>query len=227
MYGPGVFLDADAGGGSGTGSPQPDAGGNGGKTLTQEQVDALVGAARKEGRDSGIAKILKDLGVDDADSLKKLVESARTAEDASKTELQKLTDDLAKAQKQAEKLEAETGQKLVAMQERLLVSEIKIAAGRPVVDQDGKVKRAAFHIDILDDIGLLIDRSLITEKDGKYEGIEKALEELAKKKPILLVAQADGKGTKPKGTPDSTQQRQKQENREQRPAPTSSKSIFS
>lgn len=194
--------------------------------MTQEQVDALVGAARKEGREGGISKLLKDLGVEDAEKLKRLIETAKTAEDANKTELQKLNDKLTQAEQKAADLEENARQQLSAIQERLLISEIKIAASRPVMDKDGKVIRAAFHADILDDLGLLIDRSLIVEKDGKYEGVDKALEELAKKKPILL-AQADGgNGKGPKGTPNLLPKKPAQpENQEQRPAP--SKSIFS
>lgn len=222
VCGPGCFLDADAGGISGIGDTH--AAGNGGKTLTQEQVSALVGAARKEGRESGIAKILKDLGADDLDGLKNLVEAAKNAESASKSDIQNLADQLAAAQKKNAELEASAARQLAAIQERLLISEIKIAASRPVIGKDGKATRPAFHADILDDIGLLIDRALIVEKNGKYEGVEMALEDLARKKPILL-AQAEGNGARPRGTPGAAGH-QKQEIQEQRPAAAKSKSIF-
>lgn len=216
MYAPGYFLDADAGNGGGT--TPPDAGGNGGKTFTQDQVDALVGNARKEGRDGGVSKLLKDLGVENADSLKALVDNAKKADDANKTELQKLNDQLALAQKKATDAEAQAAKDLAALKERVLVSEIKIAASNPVLDKDNNMVRAAFRAEALGDLAVLIDRSLINEKDGNYEGIDKALEALAKSRPFLL-AESSAEPRKAKGTPNPAKKPvDKQPNPEQRPA---------
>jgi flagellar biosynthesis GTPase FlhF len=118
---------------------------------------------------------------------------------AEMSELEKTAESAKKAEAKAAQLEAEYGEKVATLTKRLLDSEIKQAAGRPVTDKDGKVTRPAFRPEALDDILLLVDRTVIEDKDGKWEGIEKALAELAKAKAYLL---ADGQPAAPqKGTP--------------------------
>lgn len=223
-FAPGLFFDTPSEGGEGSG--QPNAGGNGGRTFTQEQVDVLVGNARKDGRESALTKLLKDLGVDDAENLKKLVTTARTAEDANKSELQKLTDSLAQAQKKAADAETDAEKQITAIKNRLMISEIKISASRTLTDKEGKVIRPAFRAEALDDLDKFIDRSLITEKDGVYSGIEKALDELAKAKPFLL-ADAGATGEKSKGSPNPQKKQPEKPQNKQEQRPAQSRSILS
>ena len=138
------------------------------------------------------------------DDLKAIVQAKKDADEKQKTELQKLADRATAADAKAAKLEAETTQKLTDMQKRLLDSEIKQAAGIPATDKDGKVTRAAFRPEAMEAALVLIDRSLIADKDGKYEGIDKALDALAKANGYMLVAttaQQPPKGTPKTGSP--------------------------
>jgi hypothetical protein len=175
---------------------KPNAGGSGGHT--QEDLDREFANRAKRAAEAERKKMLESLGVKDEDELKTLVDTQRKADEARKTELEKLADRAAKAEEKATKLESENTQKLAEMAKRLLDSEIKMEAARAVLDKEGKVLRPAFRAEALDDILLLVDRSKITDKDGKYEGVAKALEDLAKAKAYLL---SDGQpGQQVKGT---------------------------
>ena len=201
---PVIWLDEAAAGGGDPAKPKdppPDAGGNGGKQYTQEELDRMFAERATRAQEAEKKRILETLGVKDEDELKVIIEARKKADEEAKTELEKLADQARTASEKAEKLEAESAVKLAEMQKRLMDSEIKIAASRAIADKDGKVTRAAFRAEALDDILLLADRSLITETDGKYEGVEKALETLAKTKPYLL-AEATPQTTS-KGTPKS------------------------
>lgn len=161
--------------------------------LNKEFADRAQRAAEAKQKE-----ILEALGVKDPDEAKKLIEAARKSEAEKQSDLEK--EKTARAQVEAElnaaKEEAENAKK-----EALKIAhdtEIKLSALAEVKDKDGKVTRAAFRKDALDDILLLIDRSEIETKDGKVEGVENALSKLAKAKPYLL-----GEVTKPtrKGGP--------------------------
>lgn len=177
---------------------KPDTGVNSG-TLTQEQVNAIVTERVKRAEEAALKKHYEALGVKDAEELKALVTAKKEADDKAKTELEKAAEKATTAEAKLKQLEAEHASQLAAMQKRILDSDIKSLAGRSITDKDGKVTRAAFRVEALEDILLLIDRAGIEDKDGKFEGIDKALEALAKSKPYLL---ADGQTvTQPKGTP--------------------------
>lgn len=177
----------------------PDAGGNGGaKTFTQEQLDAIVADRAKRAEESALKKHYESLGVKDESELAALVKAQRDADAKNKTELQKATDDAAKAKAEVDKVKAEADLKLSEANKRLLDSEIKREAGRTVLDKEGKPVRLAFRPEAIDDIPVLINREGIKDENGKYLGIEEALAALAKAKPFLLV---DGKPEAGKGTP--------------------------
>lgn len=69
--------------------------------LSQEQVNKLVGEARKKGRETGLADLLKELGVDDAAALKTFVADAKQRAEAELTEVQKAQAAREKAEKEA------------------------------------------------------------------------------------------------------------------------------
>lgn len=216
---PMFFYDEGAAGGAPASEQTPDAGASGGKTFTQEEVNRLVGDARKDGRSSGEKSLLESLGLKSADDLKGIVQSAREAEEKNKTELQKAQDAATQAASALEEeRQAHTATK-DTFTKRLLDGEIRIAASAAMLDKDGKkVVRPAFRKEALDDVTLLIDRTLITEKDGKFEGLDKALDALAKAKPYLLAGEAQT----PKGTPPTNGQRRSEtaQTSERRPTPT-------
>ena len=217
---PMFFFDADgAGGGAPEGEQKPDAGASGGKTFTQEEVNTLMGKTRSEGREAGEKALLEKVGLKSVDDLTGIIKAAKDAEEANKSEVQKALD---AAKTAADALEEEKRQRQAekdAFTKRVLDSEIRIAAARPVMEKDGKkVARPAFRADALDDVTVLIDRNLITEKDGKFEGLDAALAALAKSKPYLLGSEVAAL----KGTPTTTGQKRSEvaQSSEHRPTPT-------
>lgn len=183
--------------------PNADASGNGGEqdkvTFTQQELDALFAERAKRASEGALSELFKSLGVSDAASLKTALDKVREADEAQKTELQKLLDKASKAEASVADLEAARKAEIEAFTRRILDTEIKIAASRDVKDKDGKITRQAFRAEAVDDVILLVDRKNITEKDGAYTGIEGALDALAKAKPWLLAEQATPE--KPKGSP--------------------------
>ncbi len=213
------FFDEGAAGGAPASEQAPNAGAEGGKTFTQEEVNRLVGDARKDGRTSGEKSLLESLGLKSADDLKGIVQAARDAEEKNKTELQKAQDTATQSADALEEEKRQREEERNGFTKRLLDGEIRIAASAATMDKDGKkVVRPAFRKEALDDVTLLIDRTLITEKDGKFEGLDKALDALAKAKPYLLAGEAQA----PKGTPPTSGQRRTEvsQSGERRPTPT-------
>lgn len=159
--------------------------------LNQQFADrAARAAAAKE------KELLEALGVKDPEEAKALLAVAREAADKNKTETEKLQAQIKAEQTAREKAENEAKEKTEAANKRLLDSEIKINASTALIEKD-KIVRPAFRREALDDVLLLIDRKLISETDGAFKGVDKALAELAKAKPWLL----EEKQQAPRGTP--------------------------
>ncbi len=155
----------------------------GAKTFTQDEVNAMVGKVRGEGRTAASSELLKQLGVETIDEAKAALASMKEIEDAKKSEVDKA---LALASKSEAAL-ATANTTIEALNRRVVDTEIKIEAARVVMDKDGKtVTRPAFRDDALDDVLILIKRDGIKEVEGKQEGIDKALAALATAKPFLL-----------------------------------------
>ncbi len=119
----------------------PDAGGQGGqppaapqgapgKTFTQEQLDAIIADRLQRERDK----------YKDYDTLK---QAAQAAEDAKKSELEKATDRVSKAEARAKEVEAQTTARLLQSEARAIASEIgftKPAAAVKLADLSKAVK---------------------------------------------------------------------------------------
>lgn len=198
-----MFLfEADPGGGAGGDPPEDPPGGENAdeeakKKKAQEEENKKYADRAKRAAEAERAKILKDLGVTDPEEAKALLKKARDADEANKTELEKAQSEAQKAQAAKEKAEADAKAQLEAANKKLLDSEIKMTALAPVVDKDKKVTRPAFRKEAMQEVLLLINREAITEDDGTYKGVEKALSELAKAKPYLL----EEKQEQRRGTP--------------------------
>jgi hypothetical protein len=186
------FFDPDAAGrplppaeGDKSKESTPDAGGNGG----QAELDRQFADRAKRAAETERKKIFEALGVDSQEAFDALIKAKKDAEEAQKTEIQRLTEAAKTAQKA-----------LNSAQKRIVDGEIKLIATQPV-EKDGKVTRAAFRPDALDIVIALIDRNGIKDDDGTLTGITEALDALAKEKPFLLIG--DGKPAAPvtKGTP--------------------------
>ena len=139
-------------------------------------------------------RLLKELGVTDPEEAKKLLETARKADEEKKTALEKEQAAREKAENDAKAAKAAADEVLAQATTKLMNAEIKMSASTAVVDKDGKVIRAAFRADAMDDVLLLLNREGIQEKDGTFTGVSEALAALAKTKPYLL---AEEKPTKP------------------------------
>jgi hypothetical protein len=207
---PRVFYDANSsGGGGGSNNGSNGDGGNGqGQQLEdlfkvlerypQEAKDKVFGARATQARNSAITDLLKELGVESAESLKAVITKAKEADDAQKSELQKALDKATTAEKVLADQKTAHDTALAELEKRIQDSEIKIAAGREVKDKDGKVIRPKFREDALDVVLTTLDRKAIVLKDGAYNGIEEALTELATAKTFLLEAEPT---TTTKGSP--------------------------
>jgi hypothetical protein len=177
------------------GNPHQTQGANSG--FSQDELDRRFSERAQRAQEAERKRLLENLGVKDEDELKSIVQAKRDSEERAKSELQKLADQALKAEERAKRIEAEAERKIAEMNKRLLDGEIKRLASQPVKDKDGKILRPAFRQDALDDLLILLDRAGISDDEGKYSGIDKALAEFAKTRPHFL----DGKQAEPKGTP--------------------------
>lgn len=189
---PRVFFDANSGGGGGGSNGD---GGNGQGQLEdlfkvlerypQDAKDKVFGARATQARNSALSDLFKELGVENADSLKAVIKAKKDADDAQKTELQKAQDKANTAEKALADQKAAHDTAIAELEKRIQDSEIKILAGRDVKDKDGNVIRPKFREDALDVVLTTLDRKAIVLKDGAYTGIEEALADLAKAKQFL------------------------------------------
>lgn len=156
-----------------TSKPEGKKGETGEKTLTQEQIDKLVGNVRKSARETVLKDILKDLGVDSLESAKTALESLTNLEREKLSEQERLETDLKAAQQK--NLELEKGK--TDLEATALEAQIKAA----IVDKAAEKfasGEATFR---------LINRSLINvDENGDVQGVEEALTAIAEKYPFLL-----------------------------------------
>ena len=183
-----VFFSPDGGGSAGgsgdeeTPEPEP-------KTLTQTEVDAIVKDRVARAKEAGKKEVLDAVGVTSVDEAKTVVTNAKTLADEKLTADQKRDKDLAEANDRAVKAEAE--------RDRLKEENFKARV-------DAEVTLIAtelgFKKESLADIALVLDRTKVTEKDGKLEGVKDAVEDVAKTRPHWLAEKQDKKPA-PHGTP--------------------------
>lgn len=85
------------------------AGGSGGeeKKLSQQEANKLIGEARKKGRDTAMADLLKELGYETIDEAKSKTAAAREREEAEKSEAQKAAEAKERAEQEAARLKDE------------------------------------------------------------------------------------------------------------------------
>lgn len=197
-----VLFSPEEGGGTPPATPPsepPDAQGKGG--LSQDELNKQFAERATRAAETEKRKLFELLGVKDDAEFEAYLKAKKEAEDKGKSELQKAQDDLKAAQAEADRLKAENRKALEDARKRVLDTEIKLAAQAAVVDKDNKVTRPAFLPAAMDEVLLLVDRSEIKDEDGKFVGIEAALEKLAKVKAHLLsptnqtTSKPAGKGT--------------------------------
>lgn len=202
----GLYFDADSSGGSGGGTDVIPDGDNKpkSKTFTQEELDAMFAQRATQAKTSALSELFKELGVENANSLKAVIKAAKDADDAQKTQLQKAQDKAATAEKALADQKTAQDAALAELEKRILNTEIKVTAGSEVTDKDGKVTRPRARADALDVVLLSIERKDIVKKDEAYTGIEEALDALYKAKPFLFEAE---QAQTFKGSPTDTKSR--------------------
>jgi hypothetical protein len=181
------------------------AGDKSGKVFTQEQVDTILQDRLGRKEKSTIEALLLSLGAKDLEEAKALIAAQKQAAIDKQTAEELLNAKIKDAEDRAAKAEQADRDHVAEMEKRILDSELKIEAARVVMGKtkvDGKevdaTIRPAFKPEALDDVLLLVDRSKIAYKDGKYEGVAEALDNLAKAKPYLLTEDPKPAG---KGSP--------------------------
>lgn len=177
------------------------------KAEEQKKLDEEFSKRAKRAEEATKAKLYADLGVKDETEYQAYLKSKKEAEDKTKSETEKLADQARLEKERADKLELEAKKEREALRKRLQDAEIRMMALAPVKDKEGKVIRPAFRPEAIDDVLLVIKRDAILEKDDKYEGIDKALADLAKAKPYYLLVDEKSVGPK-RGTPTERNNRQ-------------------
>jgi hypothetical protein len=173
-------LDADDPPGGGGDPPQTDtdSGGDGGEdgdgqeapatvTMTQEELDALMGERAKRARKATSSALLDKLGVKDEKELAALVKAQRDAAEAQKS-------DLDKAKEQIEALEA---------QNKALAEQLERQTKEAAVRDTARSMQFRDPEDALAHVSL---DELEVGEDRKVTGVKEALEALSKAKPYLI-----------------------------------------
>lgn len=153
----------------------------------QEKVNTIVKERLGRHKTETTDELLKALGVANTEEAKKFVDSARQAELDRLSDLDKANKKATDAETKAQEAETKAQKAL----DRALMAEVKLEAAAQ-----------NFKAESYEDVFLKIDRTKITEKDGGFEGLKEAVEEVAKVRPFWLNP-TDGKDVKktPSGTP--------------------------
>lgn len=151
----------DAGAGNGTTS--------GGVTFTQADVDRIAGQTRQQ----ALGRWARDLGFDDPEQIKKIIEAQKEADDKAKSDLEKAQEKAAKADQRA----TETEQRMYNV---LLRSAFDRVAGDQVADLDLAYLAAREAGLLSSEAGIQVDLEKLN-----VTGIDKAVKKLLEDKPLL------------------------------------------
>lgn len=156
---------------------------NGARTITQEHMNAEVGKARKEARETAIADMLKELGLASKDELKSTVEETRKRKLDEMTEAQKAAAERDTVIKERDTLKAQLEQQAAMIRERDIQGAVKAAVTTMKANDFDAIYLWAekYHKDAL--------RAVIDD-EGKADpkALEKLLEAIKKDKPGYFTA---------------------------------------
>ena len=199
----GLYFSPDASGAGGTpkdGDPAGQSGASGAQgtpppeknqvTFTPEQqkvLNEMFADRAKQGGSAALNDLFKALNVKDETELKALLGEANKLKEAQKSEAEKQAEREAALKTQAETLSKELDGMKAQLRETTLKSVVLAEAMKQ-------------NFADVNDAWLHIDRAAITEKDGKFEGIEKLVEAVAKAKPYLIKSQQSGGAGTPRQT---------------------------
>lgn len=141
-------------------------GSSNGATLTQDEVNKLVGKARTEGKATAVNDLLKTLGVASSDDLKALIEDARKRAQADMTEAQKLQAERDRIAKEKDDLSAQLQAERDGRRNDKIASALISAASKLKANDTDDVLRYARdkHSDalstLMDDNGAIDDKKV-------------------------------------------------------------------
>lgn len=96
--------------------------------FTQSDLNKAAGRARDEGRKVGSQELLSELGVDSPDTLRQIIQERQEAEEAKRTEAEKMQKQFEKEQKRASQLEEQLSTTLTKAQQVALQSQARLQA---------------------------------------------------------------------------------------------------
>lgn len=186
-------VEPGAGGEADPPKTDPTGAGDDKKSFTQAELDALLGQVRREGKQTGTTDLLKELGLENADALKTLVKSAKDAETARLSDLEKAQKERDDLKAEADKAKADGDRAIALANERVMRSEVIAEASNP---------EHKFKPEAIKDVWAFVDRSKLTvnEETGEVEGVADAVKKVAKDKPYMVgqQGQAATVGTPPR-----------------------------
>lgn len=123
--------------------------------FTQEDVDRFNADTRRKAEESATRRVLEQLGVDDVEKAKAIIEAQKAADDAAKSELQK-------AQEELDRVKSENAKISEKAQRVLVLAELK-----------GALRDAGINTSRLDGALKLADLGVVkVADDGALTGIE-------------------------------------------------------
>ncbi len=149
----------------------------------QKLRDKIAGKARDEGRTVGQKSTLKELGITSLEEGKKLFKAMKDAEDAEKSELERLTDKIDGFEQRAKDAETlvETERK------KSTLASMKSAVKLEIVSNS----KLNVHSKALNDVWAVLeaeylgDDGIHFDENGKIKGVAKSVESLLKAKPYF------------------------------------------
>lgn len=182
--------------GGGSAPEQPE------RKFSQSEVNQIAGERAQRAGEAAVNKLLSDLGAKNADELKAAIESAKQAQQARLSELERAQAQIAALQAEADAARSTSAEALARANARLMMAEIKQQAAR-----------ANIRDEALPDVWPLIqadktllERLAVTEQ-GEVTGAAEVVADIVKARPHWLRAE-----TKPAtGTPPNGQRRSSNE----------------
>lgn len=155
----------------------------------QDRLDRTAGNARKEGRTAGHNAVLADLGFENAEEAQAYLKEKREADEATLSEIEKLSSKFEALEKRATDAEALADTATA----NALTARFRSAVDTEVMSN----KKLNVNPEAMDDVWLFLANDHVSEKgihlgeNGKVLGVKDSLEKLIKAKPYLVSTQTD------------------------------------
>lgn len=183
----GLFYDGGDGGATPPPTPPPGGADDPVRTFKQSELDHLFAERARQAQGKAVTDLLKDLGVEKADDLKAFIQKAKDAENASKTELQKLQDQLAAKDKEISTAKTERDTALATATDRLMKAAVIGEATKTFDETELVSVWMALKAD-----AALLAKIKVKEDGENFDGIADALKEIAKAHPRWIKTQNTG-----------------------------------